>query len=132
MAKKYLFIFSDGHQIYLGSKASEYCDNYTRNTGTELVFNGFREKMLSIHSQRNDKISGDGFKKHYSPELGWISSQRQFDKKCKEKGFTCAGNEPPPQYAKKKESFFSDKDFKKMHKDGVKLSGNEVKKLKEL
>jgi len=133
MAKKYLFKFSDGHEIYLGNDASQYCEEYEKNHNAKLVYNGFRGKMLSIAIPRSDVRGSDTFKPHYSATLGkYISTRGQFDKECKKQGYYCAGNEPPPQYEVKEESCFTDKDIKKLHDDGVKLSGNEVKKLKEI
>ena len=95
----------------------------------------FREKVLSLSILRNDKVSGDGFKPHYSKELGgWISTRGQFEQKCKEKGFSCAGSEKPPQYKESKSSSgLNDSDIKELsQKEGISFTKKEAEFVKSI
>jgi hypothetical protein len=97
---------------------------------TESVID-FKEKVKSLSFFSSDKDRGDGFKPHYSKELGgWISTRGQFKEKCKEKGFSCAGTSEPLKQSEVKSEGLNDADIKDLSDQGVKLSSGEVDFIK--
>lgn len=74
----------------------------------------------------------DGFKPGWNPALGMeIKDRGHYNRVLKKKGLIECGNEAPPkQEPIKKPTYFTEKNIKHAVDSGAKLSGNEIKALK--
>ena len=100
-------------------------------TEEEKAYNKAIKNITFIRSE--GKSTGDGFKAHYSKELGgWIGSRGKFDAECKARGYECAGTASSPQHKEAESEGVSDSDIKDLKDEGVELSGGEADFLKSV
>ena len=102
---------------------------------TKEDMESFKDKVKTLSFWKTEsQRSSDGFKPHYSGTLGkFISTRGQLEKECKEQGYSIAGTDKPPQHKEQETKMFDDNDIKELvQSEGVSISDNEAKALKEL
>lgn len=132
MAKKYLYRFSNGHEVELGDGAKGYIDKYKADNNCLLTYSGWNDHIKNLHLPNLSEMSGDGFKAGWNPGIGcYVKSRSHHKRLLREKGLVEVGREPAKQDWSEKTKYFNHDDLKGIKAECPDISDNSLDALKD-